>query len=193
MKQKGFVPILMIILVAVAIGTTYFFKTKSGNATPTSSSSLESQCKYKDSYSAGNQGFLDTHIVVKGDTLLSIAKNILGDVSRADELARLNHDKYPNLSTLNPFLEVGWVLNLPPEGVGRTNGLILIETGRLSIGDNGWGTGYPQKSQRYKLKDLDDVMLKQDIKEGECVVITYEGNDVNGAASGLRALKMARQ
>jgi hypothetical protein len=193
MRQKGFTPILIIILVALTIFTVYYFGAKKENVKPTSSVPSEIECKYKDSYSAGSDGFLDTHVVVKGDTLLSIAKNILGDVSRADELARLNHDKYPNLSTLNPFLEVGWVLNLPPEGVERTNGLILIETGRLSIGDKGWGTGYPQKSQRYKLKDLNEVMLKQDIKEGECVVITYEGNDVSGAASGLRVLKMTRQ
>lgn len=193
MRQKGFAPILIIILVVIAIGGAYYFGTKKGNILPTPPPTRENQCKYKDSFSAGVEGFLKVYVVKKGDTLLSIAKNVLGDVSRADELARLNHDKYPSLSTSKPFLEVGWALNLPPEDVGRTNGLIFVETGRLSIGDKGWGTGYPEKSQRYNLKDLDKSMFGQNIKEGECVIIVYEGNDVSGAATGIRALKITRQ
>ena len=194
MRQKGFALILIVVVLAlVGVVGVYYFGTKKGGVLPRPIPTQTAQCKYKNSFSVGSEGFLDNYVVKKGDTLLSISKNVLGDVSRADELARLNHDKYPSLSTSKPFLEVGWVLNLPPEGVGRTNGLIFVETGKLSIGDEGWGTGYPQKSQRYDLIDLDKAMFGQNIKEGECVIILYEGNDVSGVASGIRALKIIRQ
>jgi hypothetical protein len=210
MNQKGFSPIIFLVIVVVLSGLVgvYYLGTQQGKLQATNhlasrpspmsqnSNSAEqkdtsSKCKYDGI--TGGQEFLESYEVKEGDTLLSIAKNTLKDVSRADELAKINNNNYPNLSTSNPFLEVGWVLNLPPNGSKRTNGLLFAENGRLSISQNGWGTGYPQESQRYKIEELETALKGQEIKEGECVTIIFEGSDLAGSNSGIRAVTIYRQ
>lgn len=43
---------------------------------------------------------------------------------------KINKDKYSSLSVKNPFLEVGWSIDLLPFGVKETNGLLYAEKGR---------------------------------------------------------------
>ncbi|MBP7118632.1 LysM peptidoglycan-binding domain-containing protein [Candidatus Woesebacteria bacterium] len=179
------VSILLLVVVLFVIQRSDIKPEQSAYVTPTPG------CKYEDITSAHE--FLPKYIVKKGDTLLSIATKETGDVSRADELVKINKDKYSSLSVKNPFLEVGWNIDLPPVGVKETNGLLYAESGRLSIGNLGWGTGYPRKSQRYQLATLNALLLNQDIKEGDCVTIIFQGRDVNGASSEIKPLQLLAQ
>jgi hypothetical protein len=57
--------------------------------------------------------FLDSYMVKKGDTLLSIAQSQLGDSSRVYDLVSFNKDEFPQLSLSNSYLETSWKLYLP--------------------------------------------------------------------------------
>lgn len=110
------------------------------------------------------------YTVKQGDSLLSIAKNELGNPSRASELARLNQDAYPGLSVSNPFLEVGWVLALPPLKM-VTTGEISAVAGEVMIysGERGWGIYWPKSGI-----DSLNSNLPKGYKNGTCVIATYQ-------------------
>ncbi len=172
------VSILLLVVVLFVIQRSDVKPEQSAYVTPTPG------CKYSDITSAHE--FLPKYVVKKGDTLLSIATKETGNVSRADELVKINKDKYSSLSVKNPFLEVGWELDLPPVGIKATSGELFAESGRLSIGNLGWGTGYPRKSQRYDLSSLNALLIDKSLKEGDCVTIIFE-------ARSLKPLKITRQ
>jgi hypothetical protein len=66
---------------------------------------------------SAKQDFLIPYKVKNGDTLLSIARDQLNDVSRVNQIIILNNDDHPSLSLERPFLEQGWFIYLPPPGI----------------------------------------------------------------------------
>jgi len=48
---------------------------------------------------------------------LAIARNKLRDVSRVGDIIYINRDRYPGLSIQNPYIEIGWLLYLPPKEI----------------------------------------------------------------------------
>ena len=115
-------------------GTKYYFRVRAGNRCATGPWSGEISAA---TYGRGYFGIpslttgtnLETEIidietvgretgvytVQAGDTLYSIAEEMLGDGSRWPELVELNQDKYPSLVTNPGYLVVGWELTLPGE------------------------------------------------------------------------------
>jgi nucleoid-associated protein YgaU len=68
--------------------------------------------KPRESKPVGKPGVrVHTYIVERGDTLSSIARNILGDPNRWKEIHELNKDKIPNPNVVKPGTE----LRLPPK------------------------------------------------------------------------------
>ena len=137
MREKGFaLPLILVIIVlgAVVFGAVAYFQLRSKiNIIPRlpSKNSNESnlavekekvRCSF---YGSLDQDFyLTKYTVRKGDTLLSIAKNELGDSSRVDELIGLNKTWYPNLSIQNPFIKAGWELRIPPKFFPKSSGIL---------------------------------------------------------------------
>lgn len=115
--------------------------------------------------------FLPSYSVKQGDTLLSISKDILKDVSRVEEIVRLNNDIYPQLSLENPFLEVGWKLRLPPANVSKTIGVIHVHGGSLSISDSSWGVFFRTGS----VGPFELSQLPPSFTNGECIILMWEG------------------
>lgn len=132
--------------------------------------------------------FLEDYTVKSGDTLFSIAKNELGDTSRASETALLNKrlKLYPDLSVSNPFIEVGWKLYLPPKYVKQTAGNLQAYAGEITrintvgfeIAFEGGGGGRVNVSSdtQFLLKQRDDYEI------GDCLFhiedVRSEGNRI---------------
>lgn len=53
-----------------------------------------------------------TYTVMKGDTMAKIAKKLLGNAGRLNEIAPLNYKEHPSLRGDSNFVEEGWVLKL---------------------------------------------------------------------------------
>lgn len=113
---------------------------------------------------------LSTYTVKQGDSLLSIAKSQLGNPSRANELARLNNDTYPGLSVSNPFLEVGWILALPPQK-NTLLGSLNVVAGEIVVysSGNGWGIFWPGSGL-----DKLNSNIPEGYKNGTCVIAVYQ-------------------
>lgn len=119
--------------------------------------------------------FLETYIVKKGDTLLSISKNQLKDVSRIGELIELNKDRYPELSVKSPFLEQGWGLYLPPDSTIRTSGSIAQVKGVIKSireNDGAWEIGSASTPGHYAALSVNkNTVISTGInpKVGDCI------------------------
>lgn len=120
--------------------------------------------------------FFQEYAVKKGDTLLSISKNELGDSSRVNEIINLNSKKYPNISFRDPFIEIGWKLLLPPKEI-TTSGNLFVSYGKLvdkndnkkiwtlsNKGGNSYGYYYPSQF----------TIIEEDIKVGDCIDLITE-------------------
>jgi len=126
--------------------------------------------------------FLPQYEVKRGDALLAVVKNEVGDVTRLDEVINLNKDRYPIEMLKEGFLEVGWVLNLPPEFVESSNGTITEMNGEFAgIAENGrwvvrggdafyWG-GFLPDSQTLFPKG-------KDFQVGDCIKYIIEGQTI---------------
>lgn len=77
------------------------------------------------------EDFFSTYTVLRGDTLLSIAQNELGNTERVEELIMLNIRKHSSLRLDKPFIEVGWELLLPPKFVTSSSGSLYIQAGEF--------------------------------------------------------------
>ncbi|HOY68220.1 MAG TPA: LysM peptidoglycan-binding domain-containing protein [Candidatus Ozemobacteraceae bacterium] len=60
------------------------------------------------------------YTVRRGDTLCEIARRLLGDPRRYQELVRLNKDRYPSLASNPNLILVGWELKLPGTAASQT-------------------------------------------------------------------------
>lgn len=139
-----------------------------------SSGRLHNQCLKYDL--SPKKDFLKSYTIKSGDTLLSISKNELNDISRVNDIIILNIDRYPSLSLENPFLEQGWILYLPPDYItGFKNDLFersgevtqVTSTGAIVVRSPRGSAGiYPDKKTLY--------LNGFDFKVGDCVTYVSE-------------------
>jgi len=133
--------------------------------------------------------FLEEYVVKPGDTLLSVAEDELGDVSRASEIVALNQrlDRYPERSLSNPFIEQGWKLFMPPENVKQTSGNIQAYAGEIEeIGDTEFVIGFKGGGGGKVNINADTKFLlksRKDYQIGDCL---FQIEDVR--REGVRAL-----
>ena len=131
---------------------------------------------------------LDTYLVQSGDSIIEIARDIVGNPDRAGEIIILNQDRYPSLTQENPMLEPDWELVLPPKNTEHTNGLLYAIGGKIILGRNGWsmkwtgGTAGP----------FNDSDLPAGLSEQECVIAIYQGNNV-WVPTPLKVVSVAKQ
>lgn len=111
---------------------------------------------------------LTSYTVKPGDSLLSIAKNELGDTSRAGELAEINQESYPGLSLRYPFLEVGWKLGLPPKDLRIIGGELKTAAGEIITTGSTWGVYWPNSGV-----GSFNSNFPQGFKVGACVIVSY--------------------
>lgn len=121
--------------------------------------------------------YFQTYTVERGDTLLSIAKNNLGDVSRAHEIAVLNRKLYPQLSQ-DSFLEVGYHLLLPDSSLPISSGNIFIFH-RVICSIDGNTIATSEDCTNYGEQTLDATTVfegktKEQFKAGDCVTIVTD-------------------
>ncbi len=189
-SNRGNISIFLVILLTAIITSlaTYFIIINNNNLI-TEKSQLQqirkaNACKINGERSADQ--FLDDYIVKPGDSILLIAKNQLGDPARITELSMLNLLRYPGFyrgpgqPNLNPFLEVGWVLKVPPKWMPRTsgnlvtlNGLVIESTVPGSDDDFGI-SGTAGEEGRYSSFKLDNDTINSKrikIKIGDCATL----------------------
>lgn len=140
----------------------------------------------------------EEYIVQPGDTLLSIAKNKLGTVSRIGDLVYINEKDFPGLSIKNPYIEPGWIIHLPPSYVetinfsGTVPKLIFGWGGELvEITEDGqWIVDGPNVNQRYGFKPDAKTQFFGKSKEGfvigDCVKALLEEYDLRVFAVHLQ-------
>ena len=128
--------------------------------------------------------YLEKYVVRSGDTLLSIAKNEMGDVSRYQELIDINEQTYPHLATYNSFLEVGMTLHIPPIEWGATAGHFLVPRGEiLKIEKNRYFIDSLDRmdsrftSNSFIVDERTIYKDKKDYKAGDCVVMVYTSGE----------------
>ncbi len=134
MKQNGERGSVLVLLLVVLILGVIFFVTgfligkqkvsllnqennlnnisKKANNQIIKDSSSKDKCTYY-GYIFNKDDYLPKYTVEKGDTLGSLAKKYLGNTERYTEIIELNKDRYQNLY-INSFLEIGWILYIPP-------------------------------------------------------------------------------
>lgn len=126
---------------------------------------------------SSKEEFLTKYTVKQGDTLLSISKSQLKNVSRVNEIIELNKDRYPNLSINTPFLEQGWILFLPPSFTTSTNGKLYEINGEITEvrSDGTWAIIGQYSTEKRPDKDT-KFPEKKDFKVGDCVKVMFEGD-----------------
>lgn len=153
--------------------------------TPTLSSSLCKRITYPSAgRSEAKDRFFIIYTVKAGDTLLSIARKQLGDVSRIDELINLNKGQYPNLSQLSPKLPVGTKLYVTPKDFPENTGDLWVAEGLVIESDPGHFILSISQSQNVGGEDIyinantKFMGEMRSLKRGDCisVVIDYMGN-----------------
>ncbi len=116
---------------------------------------------------------LDTYTVKSGDTLISIANNVLHNPDSVSDLYTLNKNRYPGLQERSS-IETGWKLLLPNEELmKRKYSVIWKASGNIFILESG---KFVIKSQtRYVLgaHEVSARMQKSlgNIQDGDCVVV----------------------
>ncbi len=157
--------------------------------TPTLSPSICKRITYPTaSRSAIKDKYFLTYEVKAGDTLLSITKNQLGDVSRINELINLNKGQYPNL-TQSSTLPAGTKLYITPKDYPENTGDLWIAEGAVTESDAGHFVLMISPSPNDSGEDItiNSTTKYMDgiksLKRGDCitVVIDYMGNYTHNA------------
>lgn len=176
MSQKGSIALLIIFVIFLSI--TFFIsgfylarqnlitKLLDTNTTPETSvpKNIESntntdKCNYY-GYLFNKDGYLPKYTIKKGDTLGSLAKTYLGNIDRYKEIVELNKDRYQNLF-FDSFLEIGWILYLPPSFAFPTQGILGYEGEVIETTSDSIVIDYYSKKER----DAHPVMrLKKDLR-----------------------------
>lgn len=198
MTRKGFatpfILIVILIIIAVGYGAYYLGRWQTPpqiiNITPTPIAdnniggyALRGSCNTYGSESKDK--FLPSYVTQKGDSLLAIAKRKLSDVSKVNEIIILNNDRYPSLSLSNPFIEIGWVLFLPPPGVTGFQFDLAQVTGEISKlpkgnGEQRYGFRIPNGLGSFTLTPAREYSISPDLlKVGDCVKMLMETNTGN--------------
>ena len=158
--------------------------------TPTLSPSLCKRITYPTAgRSEAKDRFLKTYTLRPGDTLLSIAKTQLGDVSRVNELVNLNKAQYPDLSQPSPTLPAGTKLYITPKDFPENTGDLWVAEGLVKASDTGHFVLTISQSPNnggediYTNSNTKFMNGMKAIKRGDCisVVIDYMGNATHNA------------
>lgn len=143
-NSKTLIVLLIIFLFAVGfyIGMRYQFWILESNMQNNHVALINPQIKSK--YICSQYGeitdksqFLQKYTVQPGNSLLSIAKQQLNDVSKVGEIIALNKDMYPDLSLDNSFLEQGMTLYLPDKNWPLSSDDLVQIAGQVTEIDNG--------------------------------------------------------
>lgn len=122
------------------------------------------------------QGILDTYIVKKGDSLLSIVNTLYDNTAKVGDVIYLNKNTYASL-TVNPnLLGIGWKLLLPEsdmaalsEGFEIASGQVyILKAGEVAMKlgkDSAIHSFYPNK----------ESTIMPELKLGDCVHV-FEKN-----------------
>jgi hypothetical protein len=165
------------------LGMNFMSKTCSINLSNITNNSIVPQQKLNCSQygESTKDKYLIKYTVKSGDTLLSIAKSELKDVSRVSELINLNKDSYPSLSINTPFIEKGWTLYLPNKEWPSSSGNIAEIKGEIAeIKDNGtWILKGPMFVSELRLT-TNTQLPNRKVKVGDCIkVIREKGTEGN--------------
>lgn len=193
MNQKGSIALLLLLVILLSgvsfiVGfysarQNYTTKILDTDTTPKINipKSIESKanvdkCSYY-GYLFNKDDYLPKYTVKKGDTLSSLAKAYLGSAERSAEIIELNKDRYQNLYS-NSFLEIGWVLYIPPSFSFPTQRLAGYSGEVIDITSDSIVINYYSRAE----KEAHPVMrLKKDIRTkyfekdnfeiGDCVTV----------------------
>jgi hypothetical protein len=119
---------------SLSSNTTYYFRVRTGNGCATGDWSNEISVKTKGAISFNQlevvetelepqpqqteetkeEGACQSYTVMEGDSLWSIASELLGDGSRYQEIIEENKDQYPSLSSSSSLIS-GWELKVCPK------------------------------------------------------------------------------
>lgn len=176
--------VLISLLVLIIISGFFYFLGLNQNNSGVAKK-LNRECMY--GFLSKNE-FLQTYTVKKGDTLISVAENQMGNSGRVDELIELNKEKYPHLSITNGFLEIGFPLYLPPRGINSSSGDLVAINGKLVTQDaNNWTVAveknngmltyniYPSEITNF------DSKIKDDYEPGDCLTAILDSKQGNKA------------
>jgi len=129
--------------------------------------------------------YLSSYITKKGDTLSTIAENKLGDVKRASELITLNKTSYSHLSLKESFLEIGWVIKIPPASIPESEGFLQAVGGEIQeISNNhifvdiGFRTQGFDTGPAFKIQPWTRYYGANSVHTGECIYL-IEGTNNN--------------
>lgn len=183
--SKAINVMLISLIVLLILGLSYFFFTKyeiSSRGSQSTKMSKANACKDNGETSADQ--FLDDYVVMHGDSLLLIAERQLGSRARVNELAMFNLTRYPGfysgtpgVPNLAPFLEIGWVLKVPPKWMPATSGNLVTLRGQIVDGVAGYDFGISRTSGedgRYSYFNLDKDAVNQNgtiFKISDCVTL----------------------
>jgi len=200
-REKGFalpLVLLSVALVVILVGGVVYSQLRSkANIT----SQLSSKSSNRSKLTVEKRGcpfygvldkdfYLTKYAVRRGDTLLSIAKNELGDSSRVDELIELNKTWYPHLSIQNPFIQVGWELRIPPKFFPKSSGVLEGVGGEVLEETEKWiliDLKYGQRVEQISYKTPQTKYLGKDsFKLGDCVYIVKDSS--GRAEAGVLAI-----
>ncbi len=174
-NDRILIGILILIMVFLAL---YIFLKKTPNQFNQNGQSTISKCPQ--SGIANKQDYLRSYTVKGADSLLSIAKSELGSTSRINEIVELNKDRYPSINNISPFLEIGWILYLPPVTINSSSGKLEKISGIITRKDDAYwsinlGNG-TESIPSYLFKNIQD---KDSFNVGDCVTLLDDvGNGV---------------
>lgn len=154
------------------------------NAYISTNKKIVSKCQTE--FDVSKDEYLHSYTVKKGDSLLSISKNELGTPARVQELITLNSGVYPHFindnKTNNNFLEIGWIIYLPPKDI-NTSGFLYYWKGEfIAETDQAltFQTGNTRVGQLIHVfdKTQDTKTLGKSIfHKGDCANVLVDAND----------------
>lgn len=134
------------------------------------------------------------YIVKSGDSLISIARDQLGDSSRVYELISYNKDKYPLLNSDRSLIEEGWIFSFPNKDLGPIKGRVVVSAGmfidklgqQVQVTYNEKGTsigGFP-------LTSATQIIGKQNLEFGDCILVV---SDYTETSYSIRIVRIEYQ
>lgn len=126
------------------------------------------------------EDYLVMYTVKKGDNLPLIAKNQLGDTTRAKQIIALNRLDNPLLNSSDSFIEVGWELYLPSKEFLRFTGIVDGIFGKLvTKGNLTWeailSEGQDARPMPIEINEKTIFLDNEPFEIGDCLSIFRNG------------------
>lgn len=146
--------------------------------------------------------FADIYIVKPGDSLLSIARNQLGDFSRANEIINMNDSDpvNPNISKWKS-LSSGTKIYLPPKNVSKSSGMIFAWKGQVKFYKNNrlvlkfspTEGGSPEIGFTIDVTKDTKFLGDQTLHVGDCVFVIVDNLGIDTPSGSNKALVITHQ